>query len=73
MHSHRLLLIQVENTFDGEIQEKSGVLQSSKRKGSGLGVQSVRRIAEKSGGASSFVYQNGVFCAKAMLRGAADA
>ena len=73
MHSHRLLLIQVENTFDGEIQEKSGVLQSSKRKGSGLGVQSVRRIAEKSGGASSFVYQDGVFCAKAMLRGAADA
>ena len=73
MHASRLLLIQVENAYDGEIHEKDGVLQSSKRKGGGLGVQSVRRIAEKTGGASTFVYQDGVFCAKAMLRGAADA
>ena len=73
MHASRLLLIQVENAYDGEIHEKDGVLQSSKRKGGGLGVQSVRRIAEKNGGASTFVYRDGVFCAKAMLGGAADA
>ena len=69
MHSSRLVLIQVENAFDGEIHEKNGVLQSSKRKGSGVGVQSVRRIAEKTGGASTFTHQNGVFAARVMLRG----
>ncbi len=69
MHSSRLVLIQVENAFDGEIHEKNGVLQSSKRKGSGVGVQSVRRIAEKTGGASTFTHRNGVFAARVMLRG----
>ena len=69
MHSSRLVLIQVENAFDGKIHEKNGVFQSSKRKGSGLGVQSVRRIAEKSGGASTFTHQDGVFSARVMLRG----
>ena len=69
MHSNRLLLIQVQNAFDGEIHEKSGIFQSSKRRGNGMGVQSVRRIAEKSGGASTFTHENGVFSAKVMLRG----
>ena len=69
MHSSRLLLIQVENAFDGEIHEKNGMFQSSKRKGSGVGVQSVRRIAEKTGGASNFTHQEGIFVAKVMLRG----
>ncbi len=68
MHSGRLLLIQVENTFSGEIREKDGIFQSSKRKGSGVGIQSVRRIAEKNGGGSSFTYENGTFTAKVMLR-----
>lgn len=54
--------------FDGEIREKNGALQSSKRKG-GIGVQSVRRIAEKTGGASTFTYLDGVFMAKVMLHG----
>lgn len=65
----RLLLIQVENAFDGEIHEKNGVFQSSKHKGSGVGIQSIHRIAEKSGGASTFAHENGVFLAKVMLRG----
>lgn len=69
MHSGRLLLIQVENTFGGEIKEKDGVFQSSKRKGNGVGIQSVRRIAEKNGGGSTFTYENGTFTAKVMLRG----
>lgn len=54
--------------FDGEIREKNGALQSSKRKG-GIGVQSVRCIAEKTGGASTFIYLNGVFMAKVILHG----
>ena len=69
VHAERLLLMQVENACDGEIQETNGVFRSSKRKGNGIGIQSVRHIAEKNGGASTFAYQNGVFCAKIMLRG----
>ena len=69
VHAERLLLMQVENACDGEIKETNGIFRSSKRKGNGIGIQSVRHIAEKNGGASTFAYQNGVFCAKIMLRG----
>ena len=69
IHAERLLLIEVENTFDGEVREKGGVFRSSKRKGPGIGIQSVRHIAEKSGGSSTFTYDGGVFTAKVMLRG----
>ena len=69
LHAARLLLIEVENPFDGEVKEKDGVFRSSKRKGDGVGLQSVRHIAERSGGASTFTYQGGVFRARVMLRG----
>ena len=69
LHAERLLLIEAENTFDGEIKEKDGVFRSSKRKGPGVGIQSVRHIAEKTGGASTFSYQDSTFTAKVMLRG----
>ena len=68
LHGNSLALIQVENTYDGVIREKGGVFQSSKRKGDGVGLQSVRHIAEKTGGASTFTYQDGSFSAKVMLR-----
>lgn len=69
LHGNSLALIQVENTYDGVIREKNGVFLSSKRKGDGVGLQSVRHIAEKSGGVSTVTYQDGLFCAKVMLRG----
>ena len=68
LHGNSLALIQVENTYDGVIREKDGVFLSSKRKGDGVGIQSVRHIAEKSGGVSTVTYQDGLFCAKVMLR-----
>lgn len=43
--------------------------KSAKRKGNGVGIQSVRRIAERNGGACSFIHQDNVFTAKVMLRG----
>ena len=49
-HSEKILLISVENAFNGEITEKDGFFGSSKRNGNGIGTQSVRRIAEKDGG-----------------------
>ena len=69
LHAERLLLIEVENAFDGEVMEKGGVFRSSKRKGNGVGIRSVRHIAEKTGGASTFTYQNGVFSVRVMLGG----
>ena len=69
LHTDHLILIQVENAYDGEVRKKNGVFQSSKRKGNGVGIQSVRRISEKSGGANAFTYENGIFTAKIMLHG----
>ena len=69
VHAERLLLVEVENVFDGAVHEKSGVFRSSKRRENGIGIQSVRHIAEKTGGASTFTYQNGIFSAKVMLCG----
>lgn len=40
-HFTHLLLIQVKNTFEGEIHEKGGIFQSSKRSSDGIGIQSV--------------------------------
>ena len=71
-HYTNLLLIQVENTYDGKIQEKNDVFQSSKHSGNGIGVQSVRHISQKNGGTSSFTYENGIFSAKIMLRKSTD-
>lgn len=68
LHHNHLLLIQVENTFDGKIEKKNDIFQSSKRPGNGIGIQSVRHIAEKNGGASNFTFENGVFTAQIMLR-----
>ena len=65
-----LALIQVENTCMMELSgKKDGVFQSSKRKGDGVGIQSVRHIAEKTGGVSTVTYQDGLFCVKVMLCG----
>ena len=69
VHADRILLIEVENAFDGEINEKNGVFRSSKRRENGIGIQSVTRIAEKTGGTSTFTHQNGTFTAKVMLCG----
>lgn len=67
LHAEHLILIQVSNPYDGEIREKNGIFQSSKRTGNGIGLQSVRRICEKNGGADSFTYKDGIFTAKVML------
>lgn len=68
MYSEHMLLLTVENTFDGVVREKDGVFLSSKRKGEGIGIQSVRRIADKNGGYSRFFHENGTFHANVMLR-----
>lgn len=68
LHSKHMILLSVANTFDGNIKEKDGVFQSSKHRGEGIGIQSIRRIAKKNGGYSRFLYENGMFYANVMLR-----
>ena len=67
-HHNHLLLIHVENTFDGKIQQKNNIFQSSKRSGNGIGIESVRHITDKNGGVCDFTYEDGIFSAKIMLR-----
>lgn len=69
IHSNNVLLLTIENAFDGDVVKNNGIFQSSKRCGDGVGIQSVRRIAEKNGGYCRFTAENGVFCANVMLRG----
>ncbi len=69
MHSSHIILLWVENRFEGIIKEKNSIFRSTKHKGNGVGIQSVRHIAEKNSGDSSFKYENGIFTVKVMLRG----
>lgn len=69
LHSSSIVLLTVENAFEGTIKEKDGIFQSSKRHGDGIGIQSVRRIAEKGNGYSRFSFENDIFRADVMLRG----
>ena len=48
-HASNLILIQIENAFDGKIQQNHGIFLSSKRNQNGIGIQSVRHIVEKTG------------------------
>lgn len=69
VHGERLVLLTVENAYFGQIREENGVFRSSKRPANGVGLQSVRRIAEENGGYCNFEYADGVFRANVMLRG----
>lgn len=69
LHSKHMVLLSVENTYDGKVREKNGVLLSSKRPGEGIGLQAVQHTAEKNGGYCQFHYDEGVFCVNVILRG----
>lgn len=69
LHSEHMVLLSVENTYDGKIREQDGIFLSSKRPGEGIGLQAVRHTAEKNGGYCRFHYGDGVFCVNVILRG----
>ncbi len=69
VYGETLVLLEVENTYAGEIMEENGAFRSTKRRGMGVGIQSVGRIAERNGGYCHFQYGEGRFCAQVMLRG----
>ena len=69
LHSDRIILLSVENTYDGSVREKDGIFLSSKRPGEGVGLQAVKHTAEKGGGYSRFHYGDGMFTVNVILRG----
>ncbi|MCI9576967.1 MAG: GHKL domain-containing protein [Clostridiales bacterium] len=69
MHEGNIVLLWVENPYEGTITETDGKFQSGKRQGTGVGIQSVRQIAGKNGGTCQFAYDQGRFRANVMLRG----
>lgn len=68
IHGEQIVLLWVENNYTGTITEDAGIFHSSKHNGSGMGLQSVQRIAEKNGGYCKFEYDGHKFCAFVMLR-----
>ena len=62
------LCLTVDNTFTGTIlTDPEGGFLSSKRKGKGIGTESVKNIAAKYNGVAKFEYGDGMFYASVML------
>lgn len=62
------LCLAIDNTFTGELKkDKSGVYVSTKHKGSGLGIESVKNIVEKYHGICKFESDGNMFYASIML------
>ncbi len=68
VENRTVLLITVDNTYASEpLTNSDGVLASSKRADSGIGVESVKLIANKYNGQYRFGTSNGLFMASVML------
>lgn len=62
------LCLAIDNTFTGELKkDKSGVYVSTKHRGSGLGIESVKNIVEKYHGICKFESDGNMFYASIML------
>lgn len=62
------LYMTVDNTCLSElIDQRNGIFASTKPDGHGLGLQSVRQTAERTGGLARFELDGSIFCASVML------
>lgn len=62
-----MLVLVVGNSCPTAPPERDGVFLSSKRSGAGIGLSSIRAIAEKHGGTARFEWSGGVFKASVLL------
>ncbi len=62
------LTITMDNSFDGNAQRRDGDFISSKRGETGVGLRSVKAVAEKHGGGASFDTKGGVFLSSIYIR-----
>lgn len=64
---NKMLVLTIQNSFEGIIREKDGQFISSKRESIGIGTSSVKHIVQKYNGISKFSYENQIFEASIML------
>lgn len=62
-----MLIFSVKNSFEGDITVSNDTFMSSKRPSEGIGVASVRSMAEKHNGAARFDHANNVFSAYVLV------
>ena len=67
---HDMLLITVDNSFDGVLLQENGRIYSKKRKNKqeGIGILSIKKMCEKHGGISKFEADGNRFQASFLLR-----
>lgn len=63
----RMVAINVKNSYENEIRQEKGKFYSTKRAGEGIGLTSVRHIAEKHQGFAHFDYADHIFKVSVLL------
>gem|GEM_PF-2180382 len=63
----KMLVIAIENSFDGNLETQHGVFMSKKRKGEGIGISSVKSIVDKYGESAQFEAEGNVFKVRIIL------
>jgi two-component system sensor histidine kinase AgrC len=65
-----MLLLQIKNTYQGEVRISpvSGLPESSRGEGHGLGMLSVKAFAQKYGGSYSYSAESGLFVVQIMVK-----
>lgn len=61
------LVLTLDNPFSGDIETDKEAFLSSKHEGNGIGIESVRNIANHYNGIAKFETKNGMFCASVVL------
>ena len=67
MHNGSNLYIIVVNSFSGKVRQKGGRYLSTNRNGSGIGLSSVKTIAEKNGGTARFHHEGNEFFSEVVM------
>lgn len=67
MPSSSMLSILVENDYHGTITERNGKILSAKKDGSGIGLESVQKTAERYHGITKINYDNRIFKVQILL------
>lgn len=65
-----IFVLTVDNTCENKVKkDKEGVFLSTKHKGNGIGVESVKNIAQRYQGVCRIELENGMFRISVMLKG----
>lgn len=67
VHNGSNLYIIAVNSFSGKVRQKGGCYLSTNRNGSGIGLSSVKAIAEKNGGTARFHHEGNEFFSEVVM------